>query len=578
MLYMTRNIHLERIDWFLPLRLASYVILFAAIVLWMDFPGFIQVPVIIYSLLTLAVGVSLTKKFKRKLAMITPWVVALHFIFEIALESVVVYSTGDISSPLTAMFVLTIASAALVYRLAGTILMATIVSSALSIIVWLVYIIDTNLSLSVEELSRFFAGKERLFYAIFFHFLIFYLVAFISGYLAERIKSGTRQLEDTSRALRIAKLETDDILRHLSSGLMSIDARGVIIFFNRAAETITGFKEKDIRGKDCHTVFQKKMPELARCLKAGINERIEFPRKELQIEVSKGNVIPLGLSTSVLTEADGGLRGLIVIFSDLTEAKELEDKVRSADRLSAIGELSACIAHEIRNPLAAISGSVEVIKNELSLDGSNQQLMDLIVKESDRLTKMLTKFLQYASIERRTFNKVELCHLISETMEILYRDESIHSNIKVNLESEESIVYVIGDEDLIKQILINLAVNACQAFEGQPGEITFKVLNDAEQQIVRLEVMDNGPGMSAKLTNKAFQPFFSTRKGGTGLGLAIVHRLAEVLGIDIRIESKESIGTSFILEFKTYSQPGLADLARRTSKNSGSLAGKSVSF
>ena len=578
MLYMTRNRHLERIDWFLPLRLTSYVILFAVIVLWMDFPGFIQVPVIIYSLLTLAVGVSLTKKFKRKLAMITPWVVALHFVCEIALESVVVYSTGDISSPLTAMFVLTIVSAALVYRLAGTLLMATIVSSALSIIVWLVYIIDAHLSLSIEELSSFFAGKERLFYAIFFHFLIFYLVAFISGYLAERIKSGARQLEDTSRALRIAKLETDDILRHLSSGLMSIDARGVIIFFNRAAEIITGFKEKDIRGKDCHTVFQKKMPELARCLKAGINERIEFPRKELQIEVSQGNVIPLGLSTSVLTEPDGGLRGLIVIFTDLTEAKELEDKVRSADRLSAIGELSACIAHEIRNPLAAISGSVEVIKNELKLEGSNQQLMDLIIKESDRLTKMLTKFLQYASIEHRTFNKVELCHLISETMEILYRDESINSNIKVNLASEESIVYVIGDEDLIKQILINLAVNACQAFEGQPGEITFKVLYLAEQQIVRLEVIDNGPGMSAELTNKAFQPFFSTRKGGTGLGLAIVHRLAEVLGIDIRIESEENFGTSFILDFKTYSQLGLADLARRTSKISGSLSEESISF
>ncbi len=566
MLYMTNSKHLERIDWFLPLRLASYVILFAAIVLWMDFPGFMQVPVIIYSLLTLAVGVSLTKKFKRKLAMITPWIVALHFVFEIALESVVVYSTGDISSPLTAMFVLTIASAALVYRLAGTLLMATIVSSALSIIVWFVYIIDAHLSLSIDELSRFFVGKERMFYAIFFHFLIFYLVAFISGYLAERIKSGARQLEDTSRALRIAKLETDDILRHLSSGLMSIDARGVIIFFNRAAETITGFNEKDIRGKDCHTVFHKRMPELARCLKAGIDERMEFPRKELQIEVSPGNVIPLGLSTSVLTEPDGELRGLIVIFSDLTEAKELEDKVRSADRLSAIGELSACIAHEIRNPLAAISGSVEVIKNELSLEGSNQKLMDLIIKESDRLTKMLTKFLQYASIERRTFNKVELCHLISETMEILYRDESIHSNIKVKLESEESIVYVIGDEDLIKQILINLAVNACQAFEGQPGEIIFKVLIDADQQIVRLEVIDNGPGMSAELTNKAFQPFFSTRKGGTGLGLAIVHRLAEVLGIDIRIESEENVGTSFILEFKTYSQPGLADLARQTGK------------
>ncbi len=560
-LFMKNGADLERIDWFLPLRLTTYIILFAAVVLWIHYPPFLQIPFIIYSSLTLVVTILLSGRNRKKFARIVPWAVALHFISEIIFETIIIYFTGDVNSPLTAMYVLTIVSAALVYRLTGTLLMASIVSVSLVIGVWLADFDVVLPGMSFNELGNTLTSKEQKVYSVFFHVLIYYLVAFISGFLAERLKQRDRQLADTSRALKKAKLETDDILRHLNSGLMTIDAYGMVLFFNKAAEKILGYKEGDVKGKRCGEVFKSRMPSLAKCIMAGIDGRIEFPRRELDVMTGNGQMIPLGLSTSVLTEEDGGgIRGVIAIFSDLTEAKELEGKVRAADRLAAVGELSACIAHEIRNPLAAISGSVEVLKGELKLADENKQLMDLIVKESDRLTKMLTKFLQYARIERTSFNKVELCHVISETIEILFHHESMSSNIKVDFVSDDSIVYVIGDEDLIKQVLINLAANACEAFDGRAGELIFEVVNDANNGVVRLSVKDNGPGIPPEVLKKIYQPFFSTRKRGTGLGLSIVHRIAEALAIELAVKSQIGIGTTFELSFKTYLQPGVNEL------------------
>ena len=218
-------------------------------------------------------------------------------------------------------------------------------------------------------------------------------------------------------ALRRARLETDDILRHLNSGLLTVDARGNIIYFNRAAERILGYHEEDVKGMLCDEVFAERMPCLAQCLRDGLIAGLEHPRKELEITNLRGQKLPLGLSTSILREEDREMRGIIAIFSDLTEAKQLEAKVRTADRLAAVGELSASIAHEIRNPLAAISGSVEVLKREQQVSHENNRLMTLIVKESDRLTNILNEFLSYARIDRPAYNKVEICHLISEVLE-----------------------------------------------------------------------------------------------------------------------------------------------------------------
>ncbi|MEA3297734.1 MAG: ATP-binding protein, partial [candidate division Zixibacteria bacterium] len=392
--------------------------------------------------------------------------------------------------------------------------------------------------------------SASVFYSIFLHILIFYLVAFISGYLAEHLKARDRQLANTSRELRKARLETDDILRNLNSGLLTIDAGGYILFYNRSAERILGYREEDVKGMRCDEVFAERMPNLALTLMDSLSNREQHPRKEIEILNAKDTIIPLGLSTSPLMEDEGTLRGLIAIFSDLTDAKLLEAKVRAADRLAAVGEMSASIAHEIRNPLAAISGSVEVLDSELHFEGENARLMQLIVKESHRLSRILSEFLLYARIDRPIYNKVELCHLVNEVIRILHHHPAFRENMKIDVEADESIIYVVGDEDLIKQLLLNLAVNACEEFETKGDQLTFRIAANPACGTVELYVQDNGPGISPENMKKIYEPFFSTKKQGTGLGLAIVHRVCTALQLNVSIDSQLSEGTTFMIEFE----------------------------
>jgi two-component system sensor histidine kinase PilS (NtrC family) len=295
------------------------------------------------------------------------------------------------------------------------------------------------------------------------------------------------------------------------------------------------------------------MPQMVDCLLDCINANIKYPRKEITIESLAGEKVPLGVSTSILTEDCASKRGVIAIFSDLTEAKRLEAKIRHADRLAAVGELSASIAHEIRNPLASISGSVEVLSNELDLSDENEKLMNLIVKESHRLSKILSEFLTYARIDRPVYNKVELCHLIGEVIEIVYHHESFNDKINIRFDSAESIVYAVGDEDLLKQLLINLTVNACESFEGGEGNVWLRLILKESEGAVELYVEDNGPGIPPDVARKIYLPFYSTKKQGTGLGLSIVHRIVTALKIDLGLDSRPEQGTTFKLTLKTYS-------------------------
>jgi len=541
------------------------VILMAIVVAWMKNPQYLHFQIMTYSLVTLAFAVGLALEKRLSLRHVTLLFTALQFLLEISIETSIIYVTGNINSPYSALFVLTIVSAALVYRMVGTLIIASIVSTAYAFVILFGLGQISDGSFTVYALQTVFSSNEQAFYGILLHILIFYLVAFVSGYLAERLSYKDKQLHDASSALRRARLETDDILHHLNSGLLSIDAGGQIIYFNRAAENILGYREENVKGMHCRDVFSERMPSFAHCLMSGVDSRVAFPRKELSIIDRDQKTIPLGLSTSVLTEKSGNLRGVIAIFSDLTEAKAMEQKVRRNDRLAAVGELSASIAHEIRNPLAAISGSVEILKSELQLESDNQRLMDLIVKESQRLNNILTDFLDYARLGRPVYNKVELCHIVSDICELLVRQESFSDSISLKFDSAESVAYVIGDEGLIRQLLMNLAINACEAFEGKGGEVVFRLVSDPDKGVINLEVSDNGPGMNEEVVGKMYQPFFSTKKSGTGLGLAIVHRICNALKIRLIVDTYPGQGTAFTVRFNTYapSRP-VADRASET--------------
>lgn len=542
--------------WFLPFRLIQYIIIFGVVVIWMNYPNFMHLPFVAYSIMTLCFALFIATEYRHKLYNVTYFIVFCQILLEIIIESGVVYATGNVNSQFSILLILTIISASLIFRLIGTLLVASTVSLSYTFVIWFAIGGGENTGLQFNQaLQKIYSTSDSLFYSIFIHVLIFYLVAFISGYLAERLRRSTKELNDTSRALKQAKLETDDILKNLNSGLLSIDVEGNIIYFNRAAENILGYKEEEVKGLPCTSVFLERMPELAELLVCGLEENIDFPRKELVIiNNDMVETTPIGLSTSVLKEEDGTIRGVIAIFTDLTDAKQMESKIRMADRLAAVGELSASIAHEIRNPLASISGSVEVLKSELTVSEENEKLMNLIVKESDRLTMILDEFLIYARIDRTEYNKVELMHLISEVIDILYHHSSYHSDISVEIESDESIVYIIGDERLIKQLLLNLVMNAAEAIGNNPGQILFKVAVYESQQKVELFIQDSGPGIPEEAKKNIFKPFFSTKKLGTGLGLSIVHRICAAMRVPITVDSQLGVETVFMLEFSLYMQ------------------------
>ncbi|MBN2226938.1 MAG: PAS domain-containing protein, partial [candidate division Zixibacteria bacterium] len=542
--------------WLLPIRLLAYVLISGIVFFRINFPNFLSFPFFAYSLLTLLLPALLVARRWLHISFVLKSTAYVQSVFEILVILGIVYVTGNINSSYSGLLILCIISTALVSRLVGTLSIASLVSCGYAFIVWFGLGLGGDEGSATRALETIFSSQDAAFYSIFLHILTFFLVAFVAGYLVEHLQRADRQLADTSQALRRARLETDDILRHLNSGLLTIEPEGRIIFFNRAAEEILDASEIDVKGHDFRRAFSDRMASLSDVLEEVLQSRKHSRRSEVDIRKRDGTVVPIGLSTSILVDEDGSVRGLIAIFQDLTETKILEDKIRTADRMAAVGELSAAIAHEIRNPLAAISGSVEVLQAELDLADENNRLLELIIKESSRLNQILADFLLYARSKRSAFNRVELCRLVSDVMEMVRHLPAYHEGIALRLLAEEPVVYVFGDEDQIKQILINLVVNAMEAIENTPGEIIITIEGDdaLEIPVVVLKVTDSGPGIPEDIRDKIFDPFFSTKRDGTGLGLGIVQRLAESMGLDLYVHTRERAGTSFILTFSRLPQ------------------------
>ncbi len=534
--------------WLLSLRLATYVLISGVVIYWLRYPGFLNFPFFAYSFLTLLLPLLVLFKKYSDFPFLQKAIPIAQIICEIIVEVGIIYATGDVSSAFSGIFILTIISASLVTNLAGTLGLASLVSFSYAFVVWLGMSIGGDQGLSTPTLKVIFSTEDAAFYHIFLHILTFYLVAFISGFLVERLKRKDRELADTSLALKQAKLETDDILKHLNSGLFTIDRDGKIVYFNHAAEEILGYNESEAKGRDMRDLFSGRMPQLVESLLEVLNSKKQTPRNEMEIINRDGIKIPLGMSTSLLLDTNKTVRGVIAIFQDLTETKKMEEQIRAADRLAAVGELSAAIAHEIRNPLTAISGSVEVLNSEIDVSGENRRLLDLILRESNRLNDILSDFLLYARSRRVAFNRVELCHLISEAVEVVKHHPSYGPNISVRLISHDSVVYIFGDEDQIKQILINLLVNAFEAINKDLGEVTISIDSDKHGKAI-VRISDDGPGIDDNTISNIFNPFYSTKQYGTGLGLSIVQRLAGNLDIDLSCKSTVGEGTVFTLKF-----------------------------
>jgi two-component system sensor histidine kinase PilS (NtrC family) len=548
----------SRIPWFLLSRLSIFVLLLIIIVIFLHVPDLLTLPFTLYSLVTLALLLLIALGMNKTRTLLFGGLVAVHFLLEVVIETMLIQHTGGIESPFAILFILSILSASLIYRVVGSTVMAGLSSLGYA----LVLLTEEGFGFSLKNLQLL---SDASFYKAFLYVCTFFLVAFISGYLAQRLKVKGEELWNTALELNKIRADTGEILKHMKSGLITVDAWGRIVYFNHTAEEILGYSETEVKGKDCREVFKERMPEMAEKILQVIKFNQGDSRGFLYINDRNKRRIPIGISTTILGDKRSGTRGVIAIFQDITEVIKLEERIRVSDRLAAVGELSAGIAHEIRNPLASISGSVEVLKDESSLSEESQKLLDLIIKETGRLNQILTDFLEYSRIGPSLLSKVELVRLLDEVIQVVQKHPSYKPFILINKSLSSEVIYVLGEENQIKQILLNLLVNAMEAMEEKGGEIQIsdKSFNQMDQfyfweeepdesDWVPIAITDQGKGMTEEQKEKIFSPFFSTKKNGTGLGLAIVHRLVNNLGGRIEFRSQPNKGSVFVVYLQKY--------------------------
>lgn len=427
----------------------------------------------------------------------------------------VVYISGGVSSPLSFLYILTIISASIVAYQKGGFRAASLNSFLFGLLAVLEYhkIIPTMAEVVTGVPLQL---QVNVLYNAASNIVAFYLVAFLSSYLARQARRAEEQLWEQQIDYRALESLNNDIVKNVSSGLLTINNSMQVTSFNAAAETITGRRLEQIYGRSVYDIF----PFLKG---ASCDSRMEawFSRED-------GERYFLGFSISPLKGPLGEKTGEIVIFQDLSLLKEMEIELKAADRLAAVGKFAAGIAHEIRNPLASISGSVEILKKKLVLPGTedNQRLMAIVIREVDWLNSLITKFLDYAKPtlpDKKTFQAQVLIKEIVEsfrnTVDVREKDISISCNF-------EGDSYISADRNQIKQVLWNLLKNAVDACDKN-GTINIDAQKDSDNANMLIEITDSGMGIPDNMKDDIFSPFSTSKHKGTGLGLPIVHNIID---------------------------------------------------
>lgn len=458
---------------------------------------------------------------------------------DLVLEAAIVHFAGGVASQFTLVYCLTIVAAAFLLDMPGGLGTAIIASA---------FFVLYGIMETVGVISP--PGKEMLtlpspplgVLQVYMHVLTFFLVGAVGGYLARRIRLKGRELESAESELQQLKFDTDFILNNMSSGILVVDTDGVVVTMNPAAEDILGVDKSDVLMKDVRESLGTGARELTQMITDALGEDRGKYRHELTV-MAGAHHTPLGTSISLLRDPDGSKRGAISVFQDLTEVHEMRERVRKADRLAAIGELSAGIAHELRNPLASISGSIEMLASELKLKGENGRLMRLITRESDRLDRIIADFLEFARLRppRRRLMKVTIC--LREVLTLLRNNVEKSKGVEIDFVNHADEVYVDIDEEQLRQVLTNLAINGCEAMT-RGGRLRI-VVGPEEAGSVPVSFCDEGPGVDEEHIGRLFEPFFTTKDGGTGLGLAIANRIVMAHGGSIEFRNRPTGGAEF---------------------------------
>jgi two-component system sensor histidine kinase PilS (NtrC family) len=391
----------------------------------------------------------------------------------------------------------------------------------------------------------------RLVYTLLVHLVSFVALAYLASHLTESLRRTGAELERRSGEILELRALHDNIIDSINSGLLTSDAAGRITFANRAACEITGRSAVALCASDIGALLgqpERFLEEIRAALDRRSRHRFEIDWKD-----GRGRDLFLGFTVSVLRERDGRPVGMIFIFQDLTEIRVLEEEVALKKRMAALGEMAAGVAHELRNPLASLSGSVQVLQRDLRPRGEAGDLMEIVVKETKRLDGIIRDFLLFAKPGRFHPTQVDIAPLLVETLSLLEHSDERRTDHRILTEIGSEPVPAYVDVNRMKQVFWNLAKNALKAMP-QGGTLLARARRGSEG--AQVSFVDSGVGMSDEEVAKSFQPFHGSFAGGSGLGLSIVYRIVQEHGGRIQVQSRPGSGTTITLALPAAARVG----------------------
>ena len=367
------------------------------------------------------------------------------------------------------------------------------------------------------------------------------VVGVLAGILGARVRRAREDLEHTSRELDRLRLDQDAILKHLTTGVLTVDDQGRVAYLNPAAEQVLGLRALEARSQPLAAALPERLEPLREVVADSLAQRMPRARAEVLMRGADDRPLPVGVSTSLLTH-EGGITGVVAVFQDLTEVREMERRARRNQTLAEVGALAAGIAHELRNGLNPISGSVECLQRELKLEGENAVLMDLIATECTRLNRFVTDLLNYSRERDLAPETLVLDDQLGELCEGIARDPRCPAGVQVRYEPGSWPAAVRADREQIRQVWLNLATNALESMKD--GGVLRVRWVDAGAGAITIEFADQGHGIASQDLPRVGQPFFTTKEGGTGLGVAIAQRIVERHGGTLVFVSAPGQGTT----------------------------------
>lgn len=459
----------------------------------------------------------------------------LQVLMDVLLVVVTVHVTGGSASEFSPLYILVISEGALLLPLSGGVLLA-----ALTSVVFFaesMWFQDRSLDLELGLQLTLFAG-----------------VALATGRLGDRLRRTGTRLGAVESELRQLRLDTSEILDSLSTGVLTVNTAGQVAYLNHSGGRLLGLDPAAQLGRPVESVLGEVAPAVGRLLTRSLQDQVPVLRFKTTVE-RLGRPVVLGVSTTLMDRGDAGGASATAIFQDITMQDRADVLDRRNQRLEAVAELSASLAHEIKNPLASIRSSVEQLTGG-ELDPRDRDVLGrLVLTESDRLSRLLSAFLEFSALQKGESQLVDLSELVKEAVGLARQHPDAHEGVEVTCLGVDEPVEIPGDADLLHRAVYNLVLNALQ-FSGPGGAVAVRLTQPTAEYVtdearirlpVRLAVLDTGPGIPPEEATRIFDPFYTTRTGGNGLGLAVVHRAVGAHGGQVFVGPGPKGGAEFVM-------------------------------